>query len=156
MKRDHTAYIPFIQNTADHILRLLKKKRHPYSPETIKQSGILFQIHQGQTIPDIKIRHLQNLMFIWPNRLPHHCSEHTRDTRLESQGSLAAKHSAETKHVRANVCSHYPCIIREAIEIKLSHNPNHEDGEGLSKAWFHFFASMQIWRRAQLLSLNRQ
>jgi hypothetical protein len=81
MKRDHAACISYIQDTADHISRLLKKKACRQSRNHLREQ------HPVSNPPrtGINIRHLQNLMFMSPNRLPYLCSEHTRNTRLESQ-----------------------------------------------------------------------
>jgi hypothetical protein len=45
-KREHTACIPYIKVTINHISTLVRK-RHPSKPETIQQNGNPVLVHDG-------------------------------------------------------------------------------------------------------------
>jgi hypothetical protein len=128
---NHTAYVPYIHSTNDGISKLL-------NPETINKMAFHFRFSQNRQPPTQKSRvyHIScSCGKIYIDQMGCHIStrilEHIRDTRMENQQSVSAEHSAETKHntdfnrteVTANIWTHHPHNIREAIEItKYPHN----------------------------------
>jgi hypothetical protein len=104
-KRNHTACLPYIQNTTHYISRLLKKQGI-HSTEISQQNGVYIQILQGCTIKKkvwwgggrgsiYKIPYSSHKVYIFQSGLHNstRISEHIRDTTLVNPSSVVAKHS---------------------------------------------------------------